>query len=113
MSLKYRRLAIAVVAGFSLASGIAIFTPMVSSAQPQEVLAASRERAATFAIANMTCAMCPITVRTAMKNVDGVKSVQVDFDAKTATVTFDPSRATLKDIMAASTNAGYPATVQQ
>ena len=63
----------------------------------------------TFAIEKMTCAACPITVRKAMERVDGVKSVKVDFEAKTATVLFDPSIATPDQIGTASTNAGYPA----
>lgn len=62
-----------------------------------------------FAIDNMTCAMCPVTVRTAMKRVSGVKSVKVDFAAKTATVVFDSAHTTIAAIAAASTNAGYPA----
>ena len=71
---------------------------------------AEQARMQTFAIENMTCAACPITVRTAMKRVAGVKSVDVDFKAKTATVAFDPDVATAEQIAAASTNAGYPAT---
>lgn len=67
-------------------------------------------RTQTFAIENMTCAMCPITVKKAMSGVDGVRSVDVDFDARTATVVYDPSVATAEEIAAASTNAGYPAT---
>ena len=63
----------------------------------------------TFTIDNMTCAMCPITVRKAMQKVDGVQSVKVDFDSKTASVTFDPAKASAADIAAASTRAGYPA----
>ena len=63
----------------------------------------------TFAIDNMTCAMCPITVRKAMQKVDGVQSVKVDFNAKTASVTFDPAKASAEDIAEASTKAGYPA----
>jgi mercuric ion binding protein len=68
------------------------------------------ERTQTFAIANMTCALCPLTVKTAMERVAGVRSVRVDFDAKTATVVYDPSIATVETIAEASTNAGYPAT---
>jgi len=67
------------------------------------------EQTTTFSIEKMTCAMCPITVRKAMEQVDGVKSVKMDFDSKTATVVFDPSAATLDQIGEASTNAGYPA----
>lgn len=64
---------------------------------------------ATFTIENMTCALCPVTVKTAMERVDGVHSVRIDFAAKTATVVFDPAKASTEAIAAASTNAGYPA----
>jgi len=67
------------------------------------------DREATFAIDNMTCALCPLTVRKAMEKVAGVRDVKVDFKAKTATVQFDPSQATIEAIALASTNAGYPA----
>ncbi|MDZ4138517.1 MAG: cation transporter [Erythrobacter sp.] len=63
----------------------------------------------TFAIENMTCAMCPITVKTAMKGVTGVSAVEVDFDTKTARASYDPKRTSSAAIAAASTNAGYPA----
>lgn len=62
-----------------------------------------------FAVDNMTCALCPVTVRKAMEQVHGVKSVAVDFDAKTATVVFDPAQATPDAIAKASADAGYPA----
>ena len=67
-------------------------------------------RTQTFAVENMTCALCPITVKKAMSGVDGVRSVDVDFDARTATVVYDPAIASVEAIAAASTNAGYPAT---
>ena len=60
----------------------------------------------------MTCALCPVTVKKAMEGVAGVKSVTVDFDAKTATAVFDPSVTNADAIAAASTNAGYPAAAQ-
>lgn len=62
-----------------------------------------------FAIENMTCATCPITVRKAMEGVAGVSAVEVDFAAKTARATYDPKRTTAAQIAMASTNAGYPA----
>lgn len=67
---------------------------------------------ATFKIENMTCALCPVTVKKAMEGVEGVKSVAIDFDAKTATVVFDPSVTAADTIAAASTDIGYPASVQ-
>lgn len=71
--------------------------------------AGTEEQTLTFAVENMYCAACPITVRKAMEGVKGVKSVSVDFDARTATVVFDPSVATPAEIAEASKNAGYPA----
>lgn len=65
-----------------------------------------------FTIEKMTCATCPIAVRKAMQRVDGVKDVNVDLDSKTAIVIYDSSKVTADEIGAASTNVGFPATVQ-
>ena len=72
---------------------------------------ASSHETRTFAVDNMTCAACPITVRKAMSRVDGVVRIDVDFEARTATATYDPARATPQDIAAASTGVGFPATL--
>jgi mercuric ion binding protein len=64
---------------------------------------------ASFAISNMTCATCPITVKKAMSAVRGVRSVNVDFENKTVTAEFDPALTNAAAIATASTNAGYPA----
>ena len=69
----------------------------------------ARDRTVTFAIGNMTCALCPVTVKKAMERVAGVRSVAVDFRTKTATVVFDPSATSAADVAAAATNVGYPA----
>ncbi|MCR9196334.1 MAG: heavy-metal-associated domain-containing protein [Hyphomonas sp.] len=84
---------------------------LLSAAQAENtaVQLAAQQRTRTFAIENMTCAACPITVRRAMQGVEGVKSVDVDFGAKTATVIFDPAVTSPDAIAQASTNAGYPA----
>jgi mercuric ion binding protein len=66
-------------------------------------------RMQTFSVAKMTCATCPIAVKTAMQRVPGVHAVKIDFETKKATVTFDPTRTNAAAIAAASTNAGYPA----
>lgn len=69
------------------------------------------ERTISMRIDNMTCATCPIIVRTAVGRVAGVVSVEVDDVAKTAVVVFDDSRATPTQLTAASLEAGFPATV--
>ncbi|HBY85468.1 MAG TPA: heavy metal transporter [Colwellia sp.] len=65
-----------------------------------------------FSIEKMTCKMCHITVRKAMEKVEGVVKATVNYDTKTATVIFDPKKASIEDIALASTNIGYPATVK-
>lgn len=72
-------------------------------------LAQAAEQTRTFAVAKMTCPVCPVTVRKAIEKIDGVTSVNVDLDAKTATVRFDDAVTTTDAVAAASTNAGYPA----
>lgn len=64
-----------------------------------------------FAIENMTCALCPTTVKTAMAAVPGVSAVEVDFGRKEAAVRYDDAQTTPNDIARASTNAGYPASL--
>ena len=64
---------------------------------------------ASFAVEGMWCALCPLTVKTAIERVEGVREVVVDYQSQSATVTFDPALTNDAAIAAASTNAGYPA----
>lgn len=66
----------------------------------------------TLKVQNMTCSVCPITVRKALEKVQGVARVKVDLDAKTATVTFDPDKANADTLTKATAEAGYPASVE-
>jgi periplasmic mercuric ion binding protein len=65
----------------------------------------------TLAVENMTCGTCPIVVKKALERVPGVTSTSVDFDKKTATVTFDPDKATSAKLTQAATEAGFPSKV--
>lgn len=85
------------------------FSPLAAQSTTTEVAAT---QSATLAVENMTCALCPVTVKKAMERVNGVRSVNIDFAAKTATVVFDPAVTSVEAIAAASTNAGYPATIK-
>jgi len=76
-------------------------------------IAAAAERTVTLAVEKMTCALCPITVRTAIEQVVGVRDVEVDFESKTAVVVFDDAEASVEDIAEASRLAGYPATPKE
>ena len=102
------RIALFAFAGALVSALIAApLTPSFASEPTRE--AAASQRKVTFIVENMSCALCPVTVKAAMQRVPGVKSVEIDFKAKTAAVVFDPSVTTVEAIASASTNAGYPA----
>lgn len=79
--------------------------PLASLAAPPKTV--------TLDVRNMTCPLCPITVRKSLEKVAGVSDVQVNFDHKTATVTYDPDKAKPEALTQATTNAGYPSTVRK
>lgn len=73
-------------------------------------LAASRT--VTLDVQNMTCAVCPLTVKKALEHVSGVQKVSVDYASKTATVQFDDTTATADKLTEATKAAGYPSTAK-
>lgn len=88
-------------------------SPIAQAGSTNESQVIVSKETTTFAIKNMTCATCPITVRKAMEGVKGVNNVTVDFDRKTATAVYDSTIASVEQIGTASTNAGYPATPEK
>ena len=65
----------------------------------------------TLDMQNMTCPMCKFTIKKALQGVNGVQTVNVDYNSKTANVSFDPQKTNTEALIKATTNAGYPATV--
>lgn len=82
------------------------------AALPLAVLAATPQTV-TLDVKKMTCELCPITVKRSLEKVSGVSAVKVDFDKKTASVTYDPDQAQPEALTKATTNAGYPSTVHK
>ncbi len=60
----------------------------------------------------MHCSVCPITVKKALSGVSGVSKVEVNFDKKEATVTFDDAKTSVNTLIKATTDAGYPSKVK-
>jgi mercuric ion binding protein len=81
------------VLGMLLSAGAALAAPLQTAA---------------LAVENMTCGTCPIVVKKALEKVPGVTATEVDFDKKTATVTFDPDKASTARLTQATTEAGFP-----
>jgi len=92
---------------FSFILGIAA---LLSFSLP--IAAAGEAQTVTLDVPGMTCKFCPITVRKALLKVPGVIEAQSDYASKTASVTYDPDKASLSDLTQATTNAGYPSTAR-
>ncbi len=71
------------------------------------------EQTVVLAVENMTCAVCPITVKKSLQKVDGVEVVKVSFDDKEARVTFDDEKTTVTALITATTNAGFPSMAKE
>ena len=59
----------------------------------------------------MTCNMCPITVKRALRKVEGVTEVSAGYEGNGvgwAKVTYDPARVDVQDLTFATGQAGYP-----
>ena len=67
----------------------------------------------TLAVPGMTCAACPITVKTALAKVDGVEKTDVSFEKREAVVTYDDAKTTVAALTRATAGAGYPSTVKR
>jgi len=65
----------------------------------------------TLSVPGMTCAACPITVKTALSRVDGVEATVISFEERLARVRFDDTKTTVDALIRATENAGYPSSV--
>lgn len=73
----------------------------------------AQARTITLEVENMTCAVCPVTVRKSLEAVPGVERARADDQTHTATVTYDPSQTSPQALIRATTEAGYPSAVRQ
>ncbi len=73
-------------------------------------LASAAPQTAVLYVHNMTCDLCPVTVRKSLEKVPGVSRAKIDFEKKTATVVFDSDRTSAAALVNATTEAGYPST---
>lgn len=74
---------------------------------------AGTPKALVLDVQNMTCPVCPITVKKALEQVPGVTDAKIDFDHKTATVHFDQDKVSPAQLTKATTDAGFPSIVRK
>lgn len=75
--------------------------------------ALAADRNVVLKVANATCSLCGPIVKGTLQRVAGVKAVMVeeadDLSGAVATVRFDDAITSIAALIAATTNAGYPA----
>ena len=87
-----------------IATALFLFVSLPALAAPQTV---------TLSVPGMTIIACPNTVIDALYSAQGVTSVDVRYEERDATVTFDDEKTTVEALTQATTNAGYPSTLKQ
>ena len=70
------------------------------------------ERTVVLKVPSMTCGTCPITGKKALTRLEGVAKVEVEYDSRQAVVTFDDAKASVAQLIHATSEAGYPSTVK-
>ena len=66
--------------------------------------------AITLALEGMSCASCALRIEKGLKKVPGVADAAVNFATERATVSYDPTRASVDDLLAKVKATGYAAT---
>ncbi len=60
----------------------------------------------------MTCGGCAAAIQTTLAGKPGVATAEVNFEAKTARVRYDPSRISIEQLTAAIGELGYAAALR-
>src|SRR5271170_5136769 len=84
-----------------------LFNSSVETSMPSDV---SGDQFALIRIEGMHCHKCEQTIRKALSGHDGVREAEVDFASGQASVLFDHTAVTIKQLMDSVNQAGYRAT---
>ena len=79
-------------------------------------LLAGEMKTVTLDVDKMTCNMCPITVKKALRKIDGVTKVAAKYEGDGygwAKITYDSAKVSADDLMLATEKAGYPSRLKE
>jgi copper chaperone len=62
----------------------------------------------TLSVPTVHCQACKLNIEESLDELEGLSANDVDLDAKTVTVSFDPDMVDVERISAAIRAAGYP-----
>jgi copper chaperone CopZ len=75
--------------------------------------AAQESKVATLYAEKIFCDACAAVITKALRGVPGVGKISVDVEKKEVSVHFDPARASVEDLTAATAKKGFPSTVRK
>ncbi|PQJ35949.1 hypothetical protein BSZ35_16260 [Salinibacter sp. 10B] len=97
-----------VFGGVSPAPSHQIPTTGAGSTAASESSTPASFRQVVLEVEGMTCKTCPVTVRRALSDVQGVYSAKATFEPPQAVVRFDPETTSVETLTQATKNAGFP-----
>ncbi len=71
----------------------------------------AKEQSVVLSVPGMKCPACPVTVMVAIQRVEGVNSVNVDFETRLATVSYDDRLTDVGKLQEAASKVGFDSTV--
>lgn len=85
----------------------AMLLAMTSLASAQD------SKVATLYASKIYCDACAAVITKALRGVPGVGKIDVDVDKKEVMVQFDPAKASVEDLTAATAKKGFPSSVRR
>lgn len=76
-------------------------------------VASQEGKVATLYAEKIYCDACAAVITKALRNVPGVSNVNVDVEKKEVLVQFDPAKASVEDLTAATAKKGFPSSVRK
>lgn len=70
------------------------------------------QRTVTLTVHNMYCEACPHMVKKTLERVSGVSKATVSFKEKAAVVVFDDAKASVEELINATTKVGFPSELK-
>jgi len=90
--------------------GLNLYTYSGKSSEITKTTVIADSKTIVIPVEGMTCLTCEITVRSAIKKVEGVISASASAKEKSAKVTYDPAKTNIEQLVEAINKTGYKAS---
>jgi copper chaperone CopZ len=101
-----KRLAVLIAA---CALGIAAVSAGAAENAPQAAQASAGDSKVIIPVEGLTCASCSLAIRRALKNMDGVRTIEPGPQENEAVITYDASKVKPEQFVEAINNLGFKA----